>query len=142
MSIVTTERNIEILWLSITRNKLPPLLIAVYYGKQESRVSKDQIETEFHLLSEEIREMNSNGEIFIAMDGNAKLDILGEGFSRNGKLLLQVIEENKLILINSSEKCHGKITRCDTINSEENSAIDFCSDQSDHYNVDKKNDDR
>ena len=125
VSTLATDRNIEILWMSISRTKMPPLLIAVYYGKQESRVSKDQIETEFRLLSEEICEMSTNGEVLIAMDGNAKLGLLGEDLSRNGKILKQVITENGLVLINSSDKCRGKITRCNTKNISENSAIDF-----------------
>ncbi len=37
------------------------------------------------LLREEISEMQNEGEICIAMDGNAKLGLLGELPSRNGK---------------------------------------------------------
>lgn len=120
-----TERNIEIIWISVRRKKLPPLLIAAYYGKQESRTSKDEIEREMALLQEEIEEMKKEGELIIMMDGNAKLDILGEGVSRNGKLLMQVTEEAKLEIINKSEKCEGKVTRQNTKNLEEKSAIDF-----------------
>ena len=48
-----------------------------YYGKQECRVNKDEIEQEMTLLQEEITEMKE-GEIFLSMDGNGKLGILNE----------------------------------------------------------------
>ena len=120
-----TERNIEIIWISLRRKNLPPLLVAAYYGKQESRTSKDEIEREMTLLQEEIEEMKNEGELIIMMDGNAKINILEEGFSRNGKLLNEVIEESNLEIINKSEKCDGKITRQNTKNIHEKSAIDF-----------------
>ena len=121
----TTERNIEIIWISVRRKSLPPLLIAAYYGKQESRTTKDEIEREMTLLQEEIIEMKKEGELIIMMDGNAKLNILDKGISRNGKLLTDVIEETDLKIINKSEKCCGKVTRQNTKNMEEKSAIDF-----------------
>ena len=51
--------------------------------------------------------MKKEGEIFLAMDGNAKLGILGEAPSRNGKLLSQVFSNTGLILMNNSQKCKG-----------------------------------
>lgn len=69
--------------------------------------------------------MKREGEIFLAMDGNAKLGILGEQPSRNGKLLSQVIKDMDLTLMNTNIKCKGKITRQNTNNTNEYSAIDF-----------------
>ena len=61
----------------------------------------------------------------VSLQENAKLNILEEGFSRNGKLLMEVIEETNLKIINKCEKCDGKITRQNTKNLQEKSAIDF-----------------
>ena len=69
--------------------------------------------------------MKSEGEIFLAMDGNAKLGILGEVPSRNGKLLQQVFTNSGLTLMNSNSKCEGRVTRKNTVNNQEFSAIDF-----------------
>ena len=120
-----SERPIEIIWISVKRHQSQPIFFGVYYGKQESRITKDQIETEFHYLTEEILEMKSQGELLLTMDGNAKLGLLGEDLSRNGKLLVQLISENDLVLINKDVKCQGKITRQNTKKPEEQSAIDF-----------------
>ena len=113
------------MWLSIFRNNDCPLLIGVYYGKQESRTSKDVIDREMLLLSEEIQEMHTDGEIILAMDGNARIGLLGEPVSRNGRSLLEVFENFNLRLINNTEKCKGKVTRVNTKNENEFSAIDF-----------------
>ena len=59
------------------------------------------------------------------MDGNAKMGLLGENVSRNGKLLLQVAKDSCLTIMNKSEKCHGKVTRQDSKHPEKRSAIDF-----------------
>ena len=115
-----SERDIEMMWISVRRKYLPPLKIGVYYGKQESRTTKAEIEMEMQLLNEEIEEMGKDGERLIAMDGNAKLGLLGEKISRNGNLLLQTFENTSLNIINKcSEVCHGKVTRQNTKNSNE-----------------------
>jgi len=96
----TSTRNIELTWVSICRKGLPPIFFGAYYGKQE-QISKDKIEQEMQLLSEEIEEMKKEGEILLAMDGNAKVGLLREPLSRNGKLLMQVIENTDLKLENN-----------------------------------------
>ena len=121
----TTHRNIEIIWISIRRRQLPPLIIGSYYGRQETRTSKDEIDREMTLLEEEITEMKKDGEIILAMDGNGKIGILGEEKSRNGKALLRTFDNTDLKIMNLDEKCKGKITRKNTKNTEEISAIDF-----------------
>lgn len=79
-----SDRPIELMWISIRRQNKEPLFLGVYYGKQESRTNKEEIENEMALLKEEIREMNNEGEIVIAMDANAKVNLINEGISRNG----------------------------------------------------------
>ena len=79
-----SDRNIELMWISIRRKNKNPLYVGTYYGKQETRSSKEEIENEMYYLQEEITEMQNEGEVLIAMDGNAKLGILNEEPSRNG----------------------------------------------------------
>ena len=123
--IHSSTRDIELMWLSVQRAKKSPIIIGTYYGKQLSRTSKQEIQREMNLLEEEITEMKKDGEILICMDGNAKLNLLGEGFCRNGKLLKQVFERTDLSMINRSSKCEGKLTRKNTKDENEVSAIDF-----------------
>ena len=119
------DRNIELIWVFIKRKKKRPLFIGSYYGKQETRTSKNEIEREFQMLSEEIEEKSQDGEVFLAMDANAKIGLLGEAVSRNGKLLLDVVKKHNLTVMNCTSKCVGRITRQNTANGEEVSAIDY-----------------
>ena len=113
------------MWISIRRKNFPPLFIGTYYDKQESRTSKEEIEKEMTLLTEEIEETKNNGEILLAMDANAKIGLLGENESRNDKLIKKVFDETELFIMNKDTKCEGKITRKNTGNENETSAIDF-----------------
>ena len=119
-----SDRNIEMMWISLRTKGERPLMIGVYYGQQES-MSKNEIELEMSLLKEEIHEMRNEGEILIAMDGNGKIGLLGEEQSRNGKLLLHVFAETNLLILNNSDICDGKITRQNTKIDSEKSAIDY-----------------
>ena len=120
-----SDRNIECMWISVRRSTSPPLFIGTYYGKQETRTSLKEIEREMQLLKEELIEMQNEGELLLIMDANAKIGLLNEPISRNGRYLLQVIEETNLQIMNKSDKCVGKITRMNTKNSNEYSAIDY-----------------
>ena len=121
----TTIRELEITWISIRREKKRPIFVGVYYGKQESRVSKAEIDYEIDLLIEEIREKQREGQVIISMDGNGKVGLLGEPISRNGALLLRAFSDTNLNLLNENPKCSGKITRQNSKNKDEFSAIDF-----------------
>ena len=118
------DRGIEIMWISVYRKNCRPLLVGVYYGRQETRTSKIEIQHEM-LLQEEITEMSNEGEILLAMDGNAKIGLLGEDISRNGRLLLETFKQTGLVVMNGTEKCQGQVTRIKTKNGKEKSAIDF-----------------
>ena len=124
ISVHLPERNIEIIWVSIRRTKMPPVIIGTYYGKQES-ASKEEIKREMQLLNEEINERKKEGELILTMDGNAKIGLIGEDISRNGDELLKVINRTGLFLLNGTDKCKGIITRQNTNNLAEKSAIDF-----------------
>ena len=77
------------------------------------------------LLNEEVEEMHKEGDLLLTMDGNAKLGLLGEEISRNGHELIKVLNNTHLTILNGTEKCEGTITRQNTRNENEKSAIDF-----------------
>ena len=76
-------------------------------------------------LTEEILEMKASGEIILCMDGNAKIGLMGETPSRNGKLLNEVFKECHLDVMNSRDICTGVVTRQIRRIETEKSAIDF-----------------
>ena len=101
------------------------------YGIQESCSLIERIEF-FTLLESQIeKNMQSGLMLLIEMDGNAKFGsniISGDPhvMSPNGELLYNIITRKGLILINSSEKCSGVITRVrNTTLRSEKSAKDF-----------------
>ena len=120
-----TKRDIEALWISVGRQSTKPLYIGVYYGKQESTSNKVQIEDEMEKLKDELMEIQCEGEVIVCMDANAKIGLMGEETSRNGKLIMQVFEECEMEVLNRSEKCKGVITRQNRKKEDEKSAIDF-----------------
>ena len=113
------------IWVSYKIKKCSPLFIGCYYGKQESRCTKDEIAIEMENLSEEIQENLNEGEVLVFMDGNGKIGLLGEEKSRNGKMLEEVVTSHNLSFLNKNKKCIGKVTRQNTMNANEVSAIDF-----------------
>ena len=119
-----SERNLEIIWVTLKSSNNRPIFFGSYYGKQES-CPKAEIETEMMQIQEEIKTLKNEGEIFLAMDGNGKIGILNEKTSRNGQYLLSMFEQTELYIINESEKCEGKITRQNPRKPSEVSAIDF-----------------
>ena len=86
--------------------------------------SKQEIQKE-KLLNEEINERKKDGEVILTMDGNAKIGLLGEDISQNGKELLSVVNRTGLFIVNGTEKCKGIITRQNPNNPAEKSVIDF-----------------
>ena len=120
-----SDKDLEIIWISIRQKDMRPIYMGAYYGKQESRTNREEIEHEMDLLMEEIEQIKQDGEILLLMDGNGKLGLLGENPSRNGKMLLEVFQNTDLCLLNNSEKCSGIVTWQNTKNQNEKSAIDF-----------------
>ena len=120
-----TQRDIEMVWVSVRRRARQPVFIGVYYGLQESRNSRNDMLMEMDRLGDEIQEKKEQGEVILFMDGNGKIGLLGEEKSRNGKLLQGIFDEYDLEVMNKSEKCDGIITRVNRKNTNEKSAIDF-----------------
>ena len=84
--------------------------MGVYYGKQETEGKKEDREIEIGLLTEEVSEMQQDGEVMLFMDANAKTGLMNEPITGNGRLLLQMVDETALHMVNGSEKCKGVIT--------------------------------
>ena len=115
-----SDKDIEIVWISVHRENQRPLHIGVYYWKQEN-ANQEEIREEMDKLSEEIQEMKTTGKSILCMDANAKLGLMGEPMSRNGKLIEEVFEEYQLEVMNSAGICRGVITRQNRAREEEKS---------------------
>ena len=119
-----SERPLEILWVSVARQNQKILHIGVYYGLQES-ASKERIKEEMDMLCNEVKEMKSDGDVILCMDANAKIGLLNEPMSRNGRLIMELFEQCDLFVMNSTNKCEGAVTRQHRKRDGEKSAIDF-----------------
>ena len=124
VSPYSSAKSLELMWITINIANTKPLFIGVYYGLQEG-VNTEVIMEEMDNLNEEIREISEMGELILCMDGNAKIGLMGEKISRNGKMLMEVFEECELIILNKQQICKGVTTRQNRCKEEEKSAIDF-----------------
>ena len=101
------------------------------YGVQECATIQEKSEFYSILEQEIIIALDSKKMICIGMDANAKLGynyIKGDmhDISQNGRLLLSIIERLNLVVVNSTNKCHGTITRMKRVkNNLEESIIDY-----------------
>ena len=119
-----TERPLELIWVSVALPNEKPLYVGVYYGLQES-VNIGKMQEELDLLASEIMEIQNEGEMILCMDGNAKIGLMGEEPSRNGKMMKEVFNKCGIVIMNESEICEGVVTRQHRSRLEEKSAIDF-----------------
>ena len=100
------------------------------YGPQEAE--EEESKSFMNRIDLEVKRAKLAGAfVCIQMDANSKVgpNIIKDDpneQSRNGKLLMEVVEENDLIVVNASDICEGVITRQrDTIDRSEKSVIDF-----------------
>ena len=117
-------RDLELMWVSVNIKSAKPVYIGTYYGKQEGERT-EEITDEMDNLCDEIKEVSSMGEVILCMDANAKIGLMGEPMSRNGKLLADVFQECELIVMNEQDICTGVVTRQNRRKETEKSAIDF-----------------
>ena len=115
-TIVENKKEIEeSLWLVIN-NSQSQIRIGGIYAPQESRTSEENLKKMYDSIEEQIdigRTKQQN--LLIIGDFNCKV---GDAIKNNrkeitkaGKLLLKMVNKNKLLLLNSSEKCEGTWTR-------------------------------
>ena len=115
VQITSSDPEAEILTVQIEINNRK-LRIINAYGPQDDEIQ--QVKLNFWLGMEEqiISANNSNCMILIQMDANAKVgNIITHNPSNftdsNGRKLLELIERNGLMMLNSHKKCVGAITR-------------------------------
>ena len=101
------------------------------YGKQEDDEFEERMEF-FMKLEMAMEEANNKGLHFCAhIDGNAKIgkEVLTwdkHNMSENGRILLEIVERQDTVIVNSSSKCIGLITRQrKTVVGDEKSIIDY-----------------
>ena len=121
------DNHMEIIWIR-TKSK-PPIHIGAYYGKQEN-CNMDVITEEYENLTGSISgKINSNNELILLGDFNAKLEIVHNEVvqkqSRNGNLLQALLETTHMRAINISESHVGTWTRINMRNANEKSVIDY-----------------
>ena len=118
------EDNLEIIWIRICLRKKKELYIGVYYGKQETRMAKEEVINEVIDIASQIKKIQEKSDnILLVGDFNAKLF---DGRSRNGRIIdKELIQPLNLTILNRSEKCIGKCTRKNTSNDTERSEIDY-----------------
>ena len=128
--ISSGERESEIITVQVS---LGPLQIRIInaYGPQEDD-QKQNIFTFWQELEMEIMDAyEQNCMVIIEMDANAKVGmkyIVGDPHetSPNGRLLLEMVKRQNLIIVNAMDICKGVITReRDTKNGKEISVIDY-----------------
>ena len=112
-----------------------PLRVMTGYAPQDNPTSQEEIKTvnEFYSqLEEQITDCQESGcGLILELDSNAKLGksiIRGEPnrISENGKILRDIIERRDLVIVNTSDKCQGVITRKrETVKKSEESVIDY-----------------
>ncbi len=120
------EEDQEIVWIEIRKNNKEKLYIGTYYGKQENATVED-VEREFVQINTQISSLRKKGEIILAGDFNAKIDIKKEHMeqkqSSSGKHL-QLIDLQNLQPILT--KCStGTWTWQNRNKPEEHSLIDY-----------------
>ncbi|CAL4124685.1 unnamed protein product, partial [Meganyctiphanes norvegica] len=99
-------------------------IVLVYYDVQRNNISRERNRKLTELIEERIETMKDN--IIILGDFNAHIKILdGEKTDENGRLIINMIEKNNLILLNLDDKCNGKYTWRREGKVESKSAIDF-----------------
>lgn len=120
------DQDQEVLWIEFNTSNRKTYL-GVYYGKQETD-KIEEVRREFSQLQTQIEKLRMQGNVILAGDFNAKLEIRGNRIqqdqSRNGKLLKELIDDNTLIPI-SLEKEKEKWTRVNRTKVTEKSVIDY-----------------
>ena len=112
---VNREKQLEeSIWVVIGSKK--KIRLGLIYAPQESRTKKEDLKKMYKRMKEEIKEAKEkNQKVIIMGDLNCKVGKKIEGnieeITKGGRMLLDLLENEKLNLVNTSEKCEGKWTR-------------------------------
>ena len=101
------------------------------YGPQESETMEEKLKF-FSCFETAIKNSKLNGSLICSeLDANSKIGMENlnsdpNNMSPNGQLLMEIVNRNNLIVVNSTSKCSGIITRIrKTSISEEKSVLDY-----------------
>ena len=107
-----SKRKEESIWLSLTNNKTK-IRIGIVYNPQENKTTKDELEEVYGRIESEIKNARKMEQHIIVM--NCKFGDLIDGnkeeISKGGKIMIKMIKENNMIILNSLEKCRGKMDK-------------------------------
>ena len=116
VTIVEKNKGIEeSLWMVID-NKQVPVRVGVIYAPQESRTAKDKYEEMYESIGNQILLAKQNNQKLMMLgDFNCKVGTTIKGnsveVSKSGKIFNELIEKNKLLVLNTMECCEGTWTR-------------------------------
>ena len=121
--------------LIITRHSQfkTPINVINFYGAVESRAKKEDINSRWHSIQQQIAKIEANGELLVLIgDFNAHVGELVPGNhsfkSVGGELLCEFLaNNNNYILVNSTSKAKGgPFTRIDPSDPQKKSTLDLC----------------
>ena len=105
----------ENLWLVID-NKQVAIRVGIIYAPQESRTSIEKYEEMYKNIESQILLAKQNNQKLLMLgDFNCKIGELIKGntkeVSKSGKLFIEMVEKNKLLVLNTTDCCEGIWTR-------------------------------
>ena len=126
-TIVHKGSNVgEMLWVVMDNGKAK-VRIGVVYAPQESRTSKEQLETMYEEINDQILQARERHQRLLLMgDFNGKIGDVVRGnkseVTTSGRLLLKLAKQENLAILNTLEVCNGTWTRTE---GDSRSVIDY-----------------
>ena len=114
------EKNNEVgqsLWVVIDNNQVK-IRLGLIYAPQESRTKKAKLKIMYEHIKEQVQRAEEKQQnVLLLGDFNCKIgdEIKGNrpDVTKGGKLLLKLVERNRLSILNKSDLCQGMWTRTD-----------------------------
>ena len=120
--------QLETLWIEIKGSREQVVNLGCFYGPQENK-RKEEVEEVYEQLKDQVANINPENPVILVGDFNAKILVKHEDKtiqqeSRNGKIMLDFLEETGLLPLNESASM-GTWTRVNRKNPAERSIIDY-----------------
>ena len=120
------QNGCEMVWIKIDNGKIN-IKVGVIYMPQESRTKLDILKDIYAEIEKEIKDAAENGfSLLILGDLNCKVGDVIKGntkeLTKGGRLLLKMVERNKMTIVNAADTCEGLWTR---IEEQQQSVIDY-----------------
>ena len=106
----------ESIWVAIGTNTVTR--VGVVYAPQETRTQKVKLKEMYKRIEKEVQKARENEQQIIVMgDMNCKVGDMIDGnnneVTKGGRVLKELIEREGVDIVNRSNKCKGKWTRCE-----------------------------